>query len=328
MAFSGIVINSFRHFSAKKVPCPAATGWTGSVFRIFWRIFLNSAMRDAHDNRSGAFRIGIFFTYYALLVCICSGLHIRPAAARHAAEEQNLLRVLTFNILHGATLRGDFDLDLIAAIIRDAEPDLVALQEVDFKTNRSRGLDLATELALRTRMTSVFAGAMPFDGGEYGLAVLSARSFIQTRRIALPGQPDREPRIALEVITTLASGDTIRFINTHLDHLEEGGDRIAQARRLVLLASESGYPSVLAGDLNDVPGSEAIRLVEAVWTPAYDPGNPLPTYPSGSPRAKIDYVMYHPSERWQLLESRVIDDPVASDHCAHLVILKRTPGLP
>jgi endonuclease/exonuclease/phosphatase family metal-dependent hydrolase len=322
MAFSGIVINSFHHFSARKVPCPAAAGWTGSVFRIFWGIFLNSAMRDAHDHRSGAFRIGIFFTYYALLVCVCSGWHIRPAAARHAGEEQNLLRVLTFNILHGATLRGDFDLDRIAAIIRDAEPDLVALQEVDFKTKRSRGLDLAAELAIRTRMTSVFAGAMPFDGGEYGLAVLSARSFIQTRGIALPGQPDREPRIALEVITTLASGDTIRFINTHLDHLGEGGDRIAQARRLVLLASESGYPSVLAGDLNDVPGSEAIRRLETVWTPAYDRQDPEPTFPSDNPRVKIDYVMYHPPDRWKVIESRVVDDPVASDHCAYLVVLE------
>jgi endonuclease/exonuclease/phosphatase family metal-dependent hydrolase len=62
------------------------------------------------------------------------------------SDSSRIVRVLSFNILHGATTKGDFDLDAIAKVIKDADPDLVALQEVDFQTKRAKGYDLATEL--------------------------------------------------------------------------------------------------------------------------------------------------------------------------------------
>jgi len=65
-------------------------------------------------------------------------------------QEGLSIRVLTYNILHGATMKGDFNLDKIAAVIKAADPDLVALQEVDFKTLRAKNYDLVTELVWRT----------------------------------------------------------------------------------------------------------------------------------------------------------------------------------
>lgn len=292
------------------------------TFRDIFENLVNSPMEKIPCNCSGSFRF-VIFAQSALWFLILTGFFDRPAWGQQISPELQELRVLTFNIMHGATMRGDFDLDRIAAVIRDAGPDLVALQEVDFKTDRARGMDLAAELAIRTRMTSVFAGAMPFDGGEYGLAILSRWSFVHTRKVPLPGSPGKEPRIALEATTVTASGDTLRFINTHLDHTREPADRIAQAGRLVALLPESPYPSILAGDLNDVPESDAIRLLETVWTATYDRQQPQPTFPSENPRVQIDYVMVHPEERWRVMESRVIPDPVASDHCAYLVVLKR-----
>jgi len=100
--------------------------------------------------------------------------------------------VLSFNILHGATTKGDFDLDLIAKVIIDADPDLVALQEVDFKTNRAKKYDLVTELGWRTKMVPIFAKAMNYDGGEYGEGILSKYTFLQSRNIALPYTPGRQ----------------------------------------------------------------------------------------------------------------------------------------
>ena len=96
------------------------------------------------------------------------------------------LRILSFNILHGATTRGDFDLDVIAKVITDAHPDLVALQEVDRKTNRAQTLDLALALGWKTNMAALFGKAMPYDGGEYGEALLSNYSILQSRNIPLP----------------------------------------------------------------------------------------------------------------------------------------------
>jgi len=134
------------------------------------------------------------------------------------SQKETTVRVLTFNILHGSTTKGDFDLDKIASIIKATNPDLVALQEVDFKTKRARNYDLVTELGWRTKMTSLFGKAMNFDGGGYGVGVLSKMPIIASRNFPLPSAQGNEPRTSLEVFVELVSGDTIRFVATHLDY--------------------------------------------------------------------------------------------------------------
>ncbi|HUX56192.1 MAG TPA: endonuclease/exonuclease/phosphatase family protein [Bacteroidales bacterium] len=237
-------------------------------------------------------------------------------------DSNKVVKVLTFNIFHGATTRGDYDLDVIAKVIREADPDFVALQEVDFKTNRSKKYDLVTELGWRVKMAAIFARAMYYDGGEYGEGVLSKYSFIKTRNIALPYTVGNEPRAAIEVVTVLRSGDTIAFIGTHLDHLKNENDRVAQVNKINEVFSSNPYPAILAGDLNAQPGSTPINILEAVWSSSYDKSDPEPTFPSDDPRVKIDYVMHFPKNAWRVLETKVIPDSLASDHCACLVTLE------
>lgn len=246
----------------------------------------------------------------------------RPVSSQVNPDSSRIVRILTFNILHGATTQGDFDLDAIAKVIEEAKPDLVALQEVDFLTNRARKYDLVTELGWRTKLAPLFGRAMPYDGGEYGEGVLSRYSFVETRNWALPHGPGKEPRAALEVITVLPSGDTIAFVGTHLDHTRNEADRVVQARKLNTILNAARYPIILAGDLNAVPGSTPMRILEERWTATYDADNPAPTYPSDQPEKKIDYVLFHPANRWRVLDTQVIQDTVASDHCAYLVTLE------
>lgn len=234
-------------------------------------------------------------------------------------EGSRVVSILSFNILHGATTKGDFDLDVIAKVIKETNPDFVALQEVDFKTNRARQYDLATELGWRTKLIPLFGKAMEYDGGEYGEAVLSRYSFLSSRNVALPHSPGNEPRAALEIVTTIASKDTIAFVGTHLDHLSDEKDRLAQVEKINKVFSLNRYPTILAGDLNDIPGSAPIETLEKLWLPSYDKENPKLTYPSGIPEKKIDYVMFYPKNRWKVLETRVINDSIASDHCAYWV---------
>lgn len=248
-------------------------------------------------------------------------LLVQPAWSQTDIDSTRIVRVLSFNILHGATTRGDFDLDVIARVILAVDPDFVAMQEVDFKTNRARKYDLVTELGWRTKMAPVFGKAMSYDGGEYGEGILSRYSFIQTRNIALPYTPGNEPRAALEIVAVLPSGDTIAFAGTHLDHLDDEKDRVAQANKINEVFATNTYPTILAGDLNAIPGSTPINILEEMWTATYDKNDPVPTYPSYSPSEKIDYVMYYPSNRWRVLETEVLCDTIASDHCAYLVTL-------
>lgn len=242
--------------------------------------------------------------------------------SQSTVDSSRIVKVLSFNILHGATTRGDFNLDLIAKVIKDSRADFVAMQEVDYRTKRARKYDLVTELGWRAKMIPLFAKAMSYDGGEYGEGVLSRYTLLQSRNIALPYTPGNEPRAAVEISTVLNSGDTISFVGTHLDHLENAKDRLAQANKINEVFSSNKFPTILAGDLNSIPGSKTINTLETMWRSSYDKEDIKFTYPSDNPIKKIDYVMFYPKNRWRVLKTEVIQNSIASDHCAYLVTLE------
>ena len=103
-----------------------------------------------------------------LILSTCSG-----GCAGVKLESPIRVAVLTYNIYHGEDANGGSNLDAVAEIINSLEPDLVALQEVDNKTTRAKGLDLTAELSKRTGMKGLFGKAMDYAGGGYGEAVLS-----------------------------------------------------------------------------------------------------------------------------------------------------------
>ena len=81
-------------------------------------------------------------------------------------DSSRIIRVLTYNIYLGETMRGDFNLDTIAGVIKSVNPDLVALQEVDFRINRAKNMDLAMELGQRTEQKLIiFFSGRPHAGG-------------------------------------------------------------------------------------------------------------------------------------------------------------------
>ena len=235
------------------------------------------------------------------------------------AQNPKVVKVLTFNIYHGATMNGDFNLDHIADIIKDLDPDLVALQEVDFKTNRSKKYDLVTELGIRTKMSPIFGRAMYFSGGAYGNGVLSKYGFEKTENFPFPEEQGVEPRTALVVDVKMPFGDVITLISTHLT-VENEKSRMKQAEVLNKFFGNNNSNGILAGDLNELPEGETIRQLQKQWTMSFTDNSP--SYPSSFPNQKIDYVMYRPAQRWKVLKTIVIDDKVASDHCPVYVELQ------
>jgi endonuclease/exonuclease/phosphatase family metal-dependent hydrolase len=164
---------------------------------------------------------------------------------------------------------------------------------------------------------------MDYSGGGYGVAVLSRWPFLITGNHPLPGSPDREPRTALTVeVRSSERGPMLQFTSTHLDQGRDPEDRLAQARYLnELLVRGEGRPAILAGDLNSEVITELLYIFEAqlAMAPAVDPS---PTTPSGRGRSRVDHVLFRPAESWRVLESRVIDEPLASDHRPVLVVLE------
>ena len=272
-----------------------------------------SAMKYFREKVRNKFYLAIFLI-----------LPVSFLEAQQSTDSKQVIRILSYNIFHGETLNHDFDLERIAGVIRSVSPDIVALQEVDFKTRRAKNMDLVTRLGYLTGMLPLFGRAMEYDGGEYGEGILSRFSFKKTRNNPLPHSLRNEPRAALEILVELPSGDEIVFIGTHLDHTRNQSDRIAQAKRLNRLFKRNKMPSILAGDLNATPESEPMRIFFRFWTDA-SARVPQPTFPSSSPRRRIDYVLFRPASRWRVLESRVIEEKVASDHYPLLVVLELLP---
>ncbi len=171
-------------------------------------------------------------------------------------------------------------------------------------------------------MSPIFGRAMYYDDGEYGEGILSKHTFLQTRNIALPFIPGNEPRAALEITTVLPSKDTISFIGIHLDHLDDETNRNMQAKHINKVFSSNPCPTILAGDLNAEPKSTPMKILGKTWTASYKSDHLIFTYPSDNPVKKIDYIMFYPAHRWKVLQTEVIQDTIASDHCAYLVTLE------
>jgi endonuclease/exonuclease/phosphatase family metal-dependent hydrolase len=240
------------------------------------------------------------------------------------------ITVMTYSIHHGAGGDGTLDLKRIAAAIKRANPDLIALQEVDRKTNRSGGVDQAKQLAELTGMHAEYGPAMSADDGEYGNAVLS-RYEIKSKRVhTLPYQPGRarEPRAALEVrVEPTDDSGEIAFISTHFD--QTGGDgeseRVAQAKALAsLLADDAETPTILAGNFNCEPGSEPLEVFRKSWTDATAKADFL-TSPAIVPEKKIDLVFVKPETRWKVKSAEAIKEVIASDHRPVKVVLELQP---
>lgn len=224
-----------------------------------------------------------------------------------AAEPISEIRVLTWNLHHGVGEDGKLDLERIAKVILDAKPDIVALQEVDSDCHRSGHVDQTAELAKLTGMHGAFGAAMPYDGGEYGQAILSRYPLAQTAIHRLPGEG--EPRIAFEATVSI-DGKPLRMITVHLSY-EQNDRRLKQVQSLIKALAKSPTPSVLAGDFNDVPKSPALKLLDDAWLAVPKAGNGL-TSPANKPRAEIDHIYLRGLAVKGTAE--VLAESVASDH--------------
>jgi endonuclease/exonuclease/phosphatase family metal-dependent hydrolase len=240
------------------------------------------------------------------------------------AKSSLQVRVLTFNIMHGATMKQDFDLQKIAGIINKLKPDLVALQELDYNTGRSNKhyYDLAAELGVRTQMSPLFGKAISFDGGQYGIGILSKTSFVKTENTALPMIKKSEARTMLKAITVLNTNDTVTFICSHFDVEDDNINRLVQADKVVETIKASKYPVIFAGDLNDTPSSEVIRKLEKTLKNTESPDTKTMTYSSTNPQKKIDYIFMYPKNRWKTISTEAITDTVASDHLAYFSVIE------
>jgi len=235
------------------------------------------------------------------------------------------IRFMTYNIAFGSIS----DLAQVASLIADTSPDVVCLQEVDQFQTRSGSVDQLAELSslLPDLPHQGFTPSVAAGERAVGNAVLSRwpiRSFrefgFEFQRTGAPGRfalfanievLRESPPLSFTAICTHMNGGDLPVANE--ERIEHFKEIEAQARTPRM---------ILAGDFNHTPVrvSYAYSIenwidVQTVVVPPEPPegGYTIGTYPSGDKR---DFIYLRRPLEWTVLETRIIDDLVTSDHRA------------
>lgn len=232
------------------------------------------------------------------------------------------LIVMSYNIRHCAPYYGTSettkaDVNNVAGVLKRLKPDVVFLQEVDKSTTRSLGIDQAARLAeLAGYPFYYFFKAMDYQGGEYGIAMLSGIPLKDCVAHVLPKEyPDGVVSGDFVVGTAKIhfSGTDILLVNAHLSVNQSDRDK-QMPYILQDIIGKTEQPVLYCGDFNANPSNNTIRqLTEAAFTRTNtDVGNF--TIPSNAPNREIDYISYRPENRFHVINHLVHTGISASDH--------------
>lgn len=226
-------------------------------------------------------------------------------AGKNTVREDNVLRIMSFNIRNGIGMDGVADYSRTSDAINRYSPDIVAIQEIDSVTKRSDYCDVLKEVALRTRLFPVFSQAIAFDGGKYGIGMLCKESPLSCRRFALPGREESRTLLMVEFKKYICCC-------THLSLTEV--DRLRSLEIIREVAKDCSKPLFLVGDLNDHLDSDFIAGLRKDFVVLSDTSKL--TYPADKPNETLDYIMLRKKDKEAVSKvgSFVCNEPLASDH--------------
>lgn len=237
----------------------------------------------------------------------------------HASD--NTLRLMSYNIRNGCDMAGKaFQYAAQIGVISRQRPDVVAVEEVDSATQRSAGRFPLGEYAAALGMHYEYSPAISYQGGKYGIGILSREKPLSVKRIALPGR--EEARTAL-----IAEFPRYVFAAAHLSLTD--ADRLSSVE--ILRAQAEAHPDkpfFIAGDFNLTPASEAGKLLAKYFRVLTDAKKP--TYPADKPNSTIDYIAVYSGPRAADvvgLSRGVVNAPTQSDHRPVVTAVRfRTPA--
>jgi endonuclease/exonuclease/phosphatase family metal-dependent hydrolase len=216
------------------------------------------------------------------------------------------LRVMTFNIKHAELS----SLSEIAEMIRQEQPDLVGLQEVDVNASRSGGEDQVYRLGQKTGMACLRRRVQLLSGGgEMCNALLSRFPILGSERVDLTS--NEQPRMMLVAKVLVAPDTTISVGVVHMGLKKD--DRVKQAQQIVAALGDREH-AILVGDVNEEPDQPASQLLSGSFVDAWPMAGDGPglTIPVVTPTRRIDYIFL--ASQWPApVEARVVQTQT-SDH--------------
>lgn len=240
-------------------------------------------------------------------------LFIFAALFTFSAQAQNTLKLMSYNIKNANGMDDVCNFQRIANVINNASPDVVAIQEVDSMTNRSGQKYVLGEIAERTQMHGYFAPAIDYDGGKYGIGLLTKQLPLRLQTLPLPGREEARTLILAEFADYI-------YCCTHMSLTEE--DRMKSLELVKAFTSSSTKPLFLAGDMNAEPESGFIKELQKDFQILSNPKQH--TFPAPDPKETIDYIatLKQNAKGFAVISAKVINEPMASDHRPILVELR------
>jgi len=230
-------------------------------------------------------------------------------------------RLMSWNVHHCVGIDQRHSVERIAATIRDYDPDVVALQELEVNHTRSGRIHQPSRLADLLKMDYHYHPARIRGGAGFGNAVLTRLSMKEVRTGTLPSLPFMrlQKRGALWMSVNI-DGHAVQLINTHFGLM--GRERLLQARALC----GDGWldhpecrrqPRIVCGDFNATPRSRVYRMLDGTLRDAMRlAGNPKNrTWPSVLPMLRYDHVFVgHGIDARKVEVPRTRQTQMASDH--------------
>lgn len=241
------------------------------------------------------------------------------------------LKVMSYNIRHGRGMDDVIDLQRLADVIAHSGAQIVGLNEVDIKTERSGGVDQPGTLGELLSMHIVYGPNITYQGGLYGNALLSKYPVVASQNISLPA--GGRARWGLLHAELDVNGQLTHVLVTHLSL--EPPERLEQLQNIMKVIRQLEGPVILMGDLNIVAGSDEdpsrvlSPLLSDAWTQmlsllgAVGASQPTGyTFRSDSPSRRIDYVFIN--EQLVVAGENAVHtiDTQASDHLPLVVELQ------
>jgi endonuclease/exonuclease/phosphatase family metal-dependent hydrolase len=232
------------------------------------------------------------------------------------------IRIVAYNIKHGRGMDDRVDLERIADVLRQLDADVITLQEVDDRTERTAGVDQVAVLAELLGYYGAHGPHRPYQGGFYGNAVLTRLPVLAQQTHAIP--PASGSALAVhELQVALPGGEPVSVVSVHLAGSPE--ERMQQADAVTATFAEVGRWVVLAGDFNGRPDDDVVVRLARDWVVLEKEGEGR-TYPADVPDREIDFIMVRPRSGFTVVEHRVIAEALASDHRPVLVELRFDPS--
>lgn len=222
------------------------------------------------------------------------------------------LKIISYNIHHGADKNEQQTLKEMGDFIKSIQADLVGLQEVDSLCKRSGYVDQMKQLAAITGMYYAFVRHFAYDGGAYGLGILSRYplSDIRNDRITSKAVEGKKRSLALlSAKVTLPNKHEVRFGTVHFA-LDQPTRMVQSAETIDLLKTD--MPVILTGDMNAEPENEAIKQLETYFS--ITQSSDAFTFPVDKPVKKIDYIMVSDRHLAKIIDTEVYEKAAYSDH--------------